>query len=43
MRKGLVVEQRKEGNSYAQLAEYPDIPDFTLSGAAIPESVCRIK
>ncbi len=39
MRKGLVAEQRKEGNSYAQLTEYSDNPDFTVSGAAIPESV----
>ena len=39
MRKGLVGEQRKGGCSYAQLAEYPDNPNLTVSGAAVPESV----
>lgn len=39
MRKGLVLAQRKLGCSYAQLVEYPDEPNFTVSGAAIPESV----
>lgn len=39
MRKGLVMAQRKLGYSYAQFVEYPDEPDFTVSGAPIPESV----
>lgn len=39
MRRGLVAAQRKAGLSYAQLAEYGDNYQKTISGAAIPESV----
>lgn len=39
MRRALVGYQRKNALPYAQLAEYPDQPELTLSKAAVPSSV----
>ncbi|HLB57321.1 MAG TPA: hypothetical protein VJL60_00745 [Gammaproteobacteria bacterium] len=39
MRKGLVTEQRKNHQGYAQLVEYPEQPHFTAAKVALPESL----